>query len=95
MGFKKKARKSREKSGEENGRKGRKKTATEGEKKCARNDCENWADKSFGGRSIAYDNLLDVWEEDELNGENRRMAICKSCYRKYKKAKKDDESLSW
>jgi hypothetical protein len=36
-----------------------------------------------------------VWDESELIGEGRRLAICKPCYRHYKKEKKDDESQTW
>ncbi|MEE2811552.1 MAG: hypothetical protein VX627_00780 [Candidatus Thermoplasmatota archaeon] len=95
MGFKKKARKAREARGEKTERKSRRKELPDGEKKCAIKDCENWADKSHGGRSIAFDNLADVWEEDEIVGEARRLSICKPCYRHYKKEKKDDESQTW
>ena len=92
MGFKSKARRARKDAGEDTGRKRRSKDLDEGEKSCAIKDCKNWADKSHGGRSIAFDNLADVWDEGELVGEGRRLAICKPCYRHYKKEKKDDES---
>jgi len=95
MGFKKKARKAREARGEKTERKSRRKELPDGEKKCAIKGCENWADKSHGGRSIAFDNLADVWDEDEIVGEARRLSICKPCYRHYKKEKKDDESQTW
>ena len=95
MGFKSKARRARKDAGEDTGRKRRSKDLAEGEKSCAIKDCKNWADKSHGGRSIAFDNLADVWDEGELVGEGRRLAICKPCYRHYKKEKKDDESQTW
>ncbi len=95
MGFKKKARKARQASGEDDERKSRRKEKPEGEKPCAIKNCENWADKSHGGRSIAYDNLLEVWKDGDLRSKNRRLSICKPCYRHYKKEKKDDESLTW
>ena len=95
MGFKSKARRARKDAGEDTGRKRRSKDLDEGEKSCAIKGCKNWADKSHGGRSIAFDNLADVWEEGELVGEGRRLAICKPCYRHYKKEKKDDESQTW
>jgi len=95
MGFKSKARRARKDAGEDTGRKRRSKELDEGEKSCAIKDCKNWADKSHGGRSIAFDNLADVWDEGELVGEGRRLAICKPCYRHYKKEKKDDESQTW
>ena len=95
MGFKAKARKARQGSGKDDGRKRRSRELPDGEKPCAIKDCKNWADKSHGGRSIAFDNLADVWEEDQLVGESRRLSICKPCYRHYKKEKKDDESQTW
>jgi hypothetical protein len=95
MGFKSKARKARSASGENTDRKRRSKDPEDGEKTCAVKDCENWADKSHGGRSIAFDNLADVWDENDLQGEGRRLAICKPCYRHYKKEKKEDESQTW
>ena len=95
MGFKSKARKAQEADGNSSTKKRRGRDLGDGEKPCAVKECENWADKSHGGRSIAFDNLADVWEEDELVGEGRRLAICKPCYRHYKKEKKEDESQSW
>ncbi len=95
MGFKAKARKARQASGKDEGRKRRSRELPDGEKPCAVKGCENWADKSHGGRSIAFDNLAEVWEEEELVGEGRRLAICKPCYRHYKKERKDDERETW
>ena len=95
MGFKKKARRARQASGEDTDRKSRRKEKPEGEKPCAIKGCENWADKSHGGRSIAYDNLLEVWKDGALKSKGRSLAICTPCYRHYKKEKKDDESLTW
>jgi len=95
MGFKSKARKAGKGTGDDGGRKRRGKELEDGEKSCAIKDCKNWADKSHGGRSIAFDNLADVWDDAELVGEGRRLAICKPCYRHYKKEKKDDESQTW
>ena len=95
MGFKAKARRAKKATGEESGRKRRSKELEDGEKPCAIKGCSNWADKSHGGRSIAFDNLADVWEEDEIVGEARRLSICKPCYRHYKKERKDDERETW
>ena len=92
MGFKSKARKARGESGKSEGQKRRRKELGDGEKPCCIKGCDKWADKSHGGRSIAFDNLADVWDEDDLVGEGRRLAICKPCYRHYKKEKKEDES---
>ena len=77
MGFKSKARRARKDAGEDTGRKRRSKDLEDGEKACAIKGCKTWADKSHGGRSIAFDNLADVWDEGELVGEGRRLAICK------------------
>ena len=85
MGFKKKARANRApkakkvKSDEE-----------EGEVPCDVAGCEKWADKRFGGRSIAIDNAIDVWGDDGLKRDVRRVRICRPCYREWKKAKKDE-----
>jgi hypothetical protein len=95
MGFKSKARKAKRAAGQDTERKGARKELPDGEKQCAIKDCENWADKSHGGRSIAFDNLADVWDEDDIQGEGRRLSICKPCYRHFKKEKKDDESQTW
>ena len=53
-------------------------------------DVEKWADKRFGGRSIAIDNAIDVWGDDGLKRDVRRVRICRPCYREWKKAKKDE-----
>tara|TARA_B100001765_G_scaffold127872_1_gene80252 strand:- start:78 stop:365 length:288 start_codon:yes stop_codon:yes gene_type:complete len=95
MGFKANKRKGQKGSGKETGRKRRRKELGDGEKPCAIKDCKNWADKSHGGRSIAKDNLSEVWDEGELVGQARRLSICKPHYRHYKKEKKDDERENW
>ncbi len=95
MGFKSKARRAKEADGTSSTKKRRGRDLEDGEKPCAVKGCDNWAYKSHGGRSIAFDNLADVWDEDDLVGEGRRLAICKPCYRHYKKEKKEDESQTW
>ena len=52
--------------------------------------CDNFADKKIGGRRLAFDRAADVWGEDGIEGQSRRISVCKSCYREWKKAKKDD-----
>ena len=95
MGFKSTARTAKQGDGGSDGKKRRRKDLEDGEKSCAIKSCDKWADKSHGGRSIAFDNLADVWDESDLVGEGRRLAICNPCYRQYKKEKKDDESQTW
>ncbi len=56
----------------------------EGEVPCDVAKCENWADKRFGGRSIAIDNAIDVWGDDGLKRDVRRVRICRPCYREWK-----------
>ena len=75
MGFKSKARKARGDSSKSDGKKRRRKELEDGEKPCCIKGCDTWADKSHGGRSIAFDNLADVWDEDELVGEFASHAI--------------------
>ena len=85
MGFKKRARvnrKPKEEAKDDGG--------DEGEVPCDVADCDKWADKKFGGRSIAIDNAIDVWGEDGLKRDARRVRICRPCYREWKKAKKDE-----
>jgi hypothetical protein len=61
-----------------------------GEVRCDVADWGNWADKKIGGRKLAFDRAADVWGEDGLQGSSRRVTVCKSCYKEWKKAKKDD-----
>jgi hypothetical protein len=44
----------------------------------------------MGGRRLAFDRAADVWGEDGLASDGRRLSVCKQCYREWKKAKKDD-----
>ena len=62
----------------------------EGVTPCDVRSCKNWADKSMGGRRLALDRAADVWGEDGLASDGRRLSVCKQCYREWKKAKKDD-----
>ena len=93
MGFKSNARKRREQS---TGPEGKKKSEKEfvGQVKCDVSGCGNWADKKVGGRKLAFDRAADVWGESGLNRDSRRITVCKSCYRAWKKAKKD-EPTEW
>ena len=94
MGFKSKARKRRQVAAAAAGPE--EKTVEEyvGEAKCDVAGCDNWADKKIGGRKLAFDRAADVWGESGLNMDSRRVTVCKSCYRAWKKAKKD-EPTEW
>ena len=52
--------------------------------------CSNFADTALGGRSIAFDNAVDVWENIQEGA--RRVKICRTHYKEWKKAKKDDDN---
>ena len=58
--------------------------------RCEIRGCKNWADKTMGGRRIAYDRAVDVWGEDLLSSDSRRLSVCKQHYKEWKKARKDD-----
>jgi hypothetical protein len=89
MGFKAKARKHRKDAGEEETTKT--KTVKEGELPCGVRDCDNFADKSMGGRSLSIDDAIDMWGESGYEARKGRVRVCKSCYRKWKKESKTDE----
>jgi hypothetical protein len=89
MGFKAKARKHRKDNGEDD-----KKTAVsknEGELPCGVRDCENFADKAVGGRSLSVDDAIDMWGSSGYQERKGRVRVCKSCYRKWKKENKSDD----
>ena len=94
MGFKANARKRREAASAATG--SQKKEAEEyvGEIKCDVAGCDNWADKAIGGRKLAFDRAAEVWGESGLSKDSKRVTVCKSCYRAWKKAKKD-EPTEW
>ena len=87
MGFKSKARKHRKDSGEDEKKSSSK--VKEGTEPCSINDCDNWADKSMGGRSLSIENAEDVWGSN-FTIRKGRVRVCKSCYKKWKKHSKDD-----
>ena len=88
VGFKEKARKHREASGENTDKK--KHQAREETMKCGIKECDNWSDKSTGGRSLSLQNAQDVWGEGSYVERKGRVKVCKSCYRTWKKETKDD-----
>ena len=59
MGFKAKARKHRKDN--PNTDVDRRKKSNKGDLACAINNCDKFADKSLGGRSLSMDNALDMW----------------------------------
>ena len=89
MGFKSKARKHRKDAGEDE--KKSKTTKKEGEMPCGVRDCENFADKSMGGRSLSIDDAIDMWGSSGYQERKGRVRVCKSCYRKWKKENKTDD----
>ena len=93
MGGKSNARKKRQQSGSDGIAK---KSTIEfgGQVKRDVSGCNDWADKKVGGRKLAFDRAADVWGESGLSSDSRRVKICKSCYRTWKKAKKD-EPTEW
>ena len=89
MGFKAKARKQKKDAGEE--QKKSKSNTKVGELPCGVKDCENFADKSMGGRSLSIDDAIDMWGSNGYEMRKGRVRVCKSCYRKWKKENKYDD----
>ena len=94
MGFKSKAHKRRPAAAAAAGAEEKSVEEYVGEGKCDVAGCDNWADKKAGGRKLAFDRAADVWGESGLNKDSRRVTVCKSCWRAWKKAKKD-EPTEW
>ena len=91
MGFKAKARKHKAAAGETN-ETTTKKSKKVGEIPCGVNGCDGFADKSFGGRSLSIDNAIDVWGDGGYTERKGRVRVCKSCYRKWKKDNKSEDT---
>lgn len=91
MGFKAKARKHKADSGNIVDISA-KKTKKEGEIPCGINGCDGFADKGFGGRSLSIDNAIDVWGDSGYTQRKGRVRVCKSCYRKWKKDSKAEDT---
>ena len=89
MGFKAKARKHRKDTGEEQNK--TKSSEKEGELSCGVKGCDNFADKSHGGRSLSVDDAIEMWGSGGYVMRKGRVRICKSCYRKGKKENKNDD----
>ena len=89
MGVKAKARKHRKDAGEEDTK--AKTTKKGGEIPCGVKGCENFADKSHGGRSLSVDDAIDMWGYSGYEMRKGRVRVCKSCYRKWKKENKNED----
>ena len=94
MGFKSNARKRRKEAGLGSNSSSKSDEEYVGEVRCDVAGCQNWADKKVGGRKLAFDRAADVWGESGLSRVSRRISVCMSCYRHWKKAKKD-EPTEW
>ena len=90
MGFKAKARKHRKDN--PNTDVDRRKKSNKGDLACAINNCDKFADKSLGGRSLSMDNALDMWGQGNFTPSKERARVCKSCYRSWKKENKNDDT---
>ncbi len=58
---------------------------------CGIKKCDNWADKSNGGRSLGASKADMVWSKGQYETQKGRVKICKSCYRIWKKETKDEK----
>ena len=86
MGFKARARAHRKDDDEKKKEAGPK----EGLEPCGVNGCEGWSDASMGGRSISVNDAEDMWGKSVTVRKNR-VRVCKSCYRSWKKANKQED----
>jgi len=91
MGFKAKARKHKADSGETTDAQ-KSSSAKVGEIPCGIKSCQRFADKSLGGRSLSIDNAIDVWGDGGYQERKGRVRVCKSCYRKWKKDNKAEDT---
>lgn len=90
MGFKAKARKKRDDAAAKAGTDNKIKEEYVGETRCDVAGCSNWADKKIGGRRKAYEWAVDVWGDNGISNDSRRVTLCKTHYKVGKKHKKDD-----
>ena len=67
-----------------------KKEVKPGEIPCGIADCDGFADKHMGGRSLSQENAIDTWGEGAFTVRKNRVRVCKSCYKIWKKYNKDD-----
>jgi len=90
MGFKSKARKRRIDASNSKSDQKSKDVEFEGNVRCDIKDCKNWADKKIGGRKMAYDRAVDVWGSSAFSRKIKKVSLCKSHYRIWKKEKKGE-----
>ena len=90
MGFKARARKHRSDDGGEPSKTSSKQAG--GELPCGVKGCENFADKSLGGRSLSLDDVIDMWGSGGYQERKGRVRVCKSCYRTWKKENKSEDT---
>jgi hypothetical protein len=90
MGFKARARKHRSDDGDETSKTSSKQA--DGELPCGVKGCENFADKSLGGRSLSLDDAIDMWGSGGYQERKGRVRVCKSCYRTWKKENKSEDT---
>jgi len=69
---------------------GSKKETKPGEISCGISNCDDFADKHLGGRSLSQENVIDTWGEGAFKVRKNRVRICKACYKVWKKDNKDD-----
>ena len=90
MGFKSKARKKRNAAHGSSSENKSKDIEFEGTVKCDIKNCNNWADKKVGGRKMAYDRAVDVWGSSAFPRKTKKVSLCKTHYRVWKKEKKGE-----
>ena len=90
MGFKARARKSKQNEKDKN-KDDEKESIQEDESPCGIKSCKNFADKHLGGRSLGRNKVLDVWSKSDFVEIKGRVRMCKKCYRILKKETKDSK----
>jgi len=78
----------------------RKKGKSKKEKKpgvvpCCISNCDDFADKHLGGRSLSQENAIDTWGEGGFVVRKNRVRVCKGCYKIWKKDNKDDKNTHY
>ena len=73
-------------------KKSKKKAEKVGEIPCGIAKCNDFSDKHLGGRSLSQENAIDTWGEGAFTVRKNRVRVCKSCYRKWKKDNKSEDT---
>jgi hypothetical protein len=71
------------------------KVAMVGEMPCCINDCDGYADKHMGGRSLSQENGIETWGEGSFTVRKNRVRVCKNCYKVWKKDNKEDKNTQY